>query len=1022
LALSVTYLILSNGVYLKELSFPSLHINKLYIKWDKKLNISINDMTIMANKNSLPMDFKPKDIRKHLKNFGLLASFIQSIVIEKINYRDIYATVRYVDTQGGYIRASSKSFNIDTIIHRTKKHINFEIINLTDTIKQISIHGNIVLDLTNRELLLRLNTAIAKEINLNIFTFINASLLQYAITSNKDITNYSHLINILNIHPKLKYWVYEAIKMDKAVLKKAYGFIDFLKPDEAFNNLYISADIAKLEYSYHKKLDSIHTQSTNLEFKQGTLNIRPKNHTTYDFHLDKSWLNINFNTKEPQLSLHLLFNGFVDKNLLHILNTFGIKLPFKQNSGTLATDLTLKINLLNLNVDAQGDFFTNKANFTYLGLNLNIFNTHITLDNYKVTIDKMFAKYKKNISANVTANLDTKNNEGIISFDVDKANFNENMLWLDTDKQLHIDYKISSTGDIIKVSESQWNLFKEEKITVESIDIPFNYENLFATIPTTQIKIGNAATIYASGSTSFKTFSTNLELDVTKFKYGIIELAQSNLLLDVSFVDSKFMVSANENVRFILSNQDCSILNPKISLHQNKIITKSSEFVIENLLEAKVALAYALDNSNGFLNIEKMNFKNDMLGSIFKNTDFIGFKLKKENNKFTAFCPDMSVLIALSQNKWNVAFKSLAQLHKHSKLLQKYNLNNGKVTIFKSEDEKDIKFHADINHQKKFININNKLISHYKIDGYINSNTGDINLNINDKIHTTWGKQISITGQDIGINLGSIIDYLASIKDDQKDSKSKNINLELLNSFVYFSKDRRAIADKINLQYYDNIATAQLIHQGATAGFKLQDNNFFLYGEDFNDIFMDNLFALSRFKGGSFDFSIKGSLEEYVGILYVKDTTVIEYKLLNNILAFINTIPSLVTFSLPGYNKNGLSIQNSYINFSFANDQYTLKDISLESKEMDIYGNGKASYKENTIDLNLNLKTDLASAISKIPVVGYIIFNEDSISTSLKVSGKLSDPEVETMLAKDIIIAPLNIIKRTLLFPFKLFE
>ncbi|SFV51756.1 FIG01209130: hypothetical protein [hydrothermal vent metagenome] len=53
-------------------------------------------------------------------------------------------------------------------------------------------------------------------------------------------------------------------------------------------------------------------------------------------------------------------------------------------------------------------------------------------------------------------------------------------------------------------------------------------------------------------------------------------------------------------------------------------------------------------------------------------------------------------------------------------------------------------------------------------------------------------------------------------------------------------------------------------------------------------------------------------------------------------------------------------------------------------------------------------------------MVGYIIFDGQSISTTLKVYGKLEDPKVETMLAKDIIVAPLNIIKRTLLLPFHL--
>ncbi|MCF6330599.1 MAG: AsmA-like C-terminal domain-containing protein, partial [Sulfurimonas sp.] len=68
------------------------------------------------------------------------------------------------------------------------------------------------------------------------------------------------------------------------------------------------------------------------------------------------------------------------------------------------------------------------------------------------------------------------------------------------------------------------------------------------------------------------------------------------------------------------------------------------------------------------------------------------------------------------------------------------------------------------------------------------------------------------------------------------------------------------------------------------------------------------------------------------------------------------------------------------------------------------------------------LKTDLGSAASKIPIVGYILFGDDTISTTLKVIGKLDNPKVKSMIAKDIIVAPINIIKRTLSLPFNLLK
>ena len=1022
LALSVTYLLLSNGVYLKELSLSSLHINKLYIKWDEKLNIHVDKLTIFTNNDDSDEDFQIEDIKKHIKSLGLLSTFIESFIIETLNYRDIKATLRYLDNSGGYVKATSKNFNIDTVIHKTNSYINLEILNFRDSIKKIDAHGNIVLDLNKRQVALSLDTEIGKDLSLNIYTYINSKQLKYAIYSKKKILSIEHLISILKPNKTVKYWAYDAIKMKEGTLRKACGFIDFSNSSKALKNFYLSIDVKGMEYKYNLALDSIYTQTTNLEFKNGILNIRPTNHTTYNMNLDKSWLKIDFSKEEFILTLYLMLDGFVDKNILYLLKTFNVKLPFKQNSGTLHTDLTLKINLHKIDVDARGTFSVKKANFTYLGLDLDIYNSHIKLENSNVVIDKMFAKYKNNISANLTANIDTKNSTGKISLDVRKANFNDNAFILDNSIPLKSDYIMSNNNDLIKISKSKWNIFSKEKASIEELEIPFNYENLFAKIPTTQVNIENLANIYFSGSSSFKTLSTNLELDLTKFKYGDIELAQSNLLFDVSFADSKLHLSSKEKMKFTLLNRDCSIYKPNISFHKNNIVANSSKLKIENILDSKIAFNYSTEYSNGFLNLKQVKLKNDSLGNMFENNNFVSFNLKNKDGIFTANSPSINTIITISKDKWNIALNSLNSIYEYSDLLKKYALKDGKISFFKQKNNRNISFLANINHKYSFLSINNKLINNYIINGELKNDSNDVHFNINNKLHIDIKDQVSITGSNVGINLGAVVKYIKEISDDNNTKDNKNIDMELENSNIYFSEHRRATSDRISVQYHNKIATAQLEHEGGHAGFKLQDNVFYLYGENFNGKFMENLFSLSKFKDGDFDFSVKGSLEEFIGIMYVKDTTIIEYKLLNNILAFINTIPSLVTFSLPGYSKSGLNVKSSYINFSFKDNKYILKDIYLDSKEMKIAGNGVASYENNTIDLNLNIKTDLGSTVSKIPIVGYIVLDKDSISTSVKVSGALDNPKVKSMLATDIIVAPLNIIKRTLLFPFEIFK
>jgi hypothetical protein len=280
---------------------------------------------------------------------------------------------------------------------------------------------------------------------------------------------------------------------------------------------------------------------------------------------------------------------------------------------------------------------------------------------------------------------------------------------------------------------------------------------------------------------------------------------------------------------------------------------------------------------------------------------------------------------------------------------------------------------------------------------------------------------MKLSVHDTGIDLEETLAFIESITAQKQE---QNIALALFinakNCYIKLDNERVVLSDSIKVQYFKDILTAQLLYKNGKAGFKLQNREFHLYGYGFNDTFMQNLFSISKFKGGNLDFSISGNLNKYNGIFFVKNTRMLDYVILNNVLAFINTVPSLATFSLPGYDKNGLLVNNAYMRFEAQNKHYTVSDLYIGSKEITIVGKGDVDLNTNSIDLTMNLKTDLGSNLSKVPLVGYILLDGKSISTTLKVYGPLKDPKVETMLAQDIAVAPLNIIMRTLKLPYKL--
>ncbi len=991
--LSVTYLLLNSGVHIKDIKTSSVTIDKLYIKWDEKLNIHIQNINFLQENTSKPFVFEHKNIQNYLLIGNIFGSLVKSLVVNEINYKDINATLHYSDDKIGYFKIRSQKLIVDIDIKPENNFVNFTIKNFELKNEEVDLASNIIIDTKKQEFYISAKTNIGSDISLNINLASTINELKYAISSNKDIKSIKYLMSLLKPNKSLNYWINEAIEMKYITLKSAYGWIDFKNPQTTLKNFYLHLNGNKFNYTYHPKLDAIHTKSTDLVFKEGVLFIIPNDSSTYEFKLDSSWLKIDFNGIEEKLALYLQFDGMVDKHLLYLLNVYGIKLPFIQNSGYLYTDLKLDINLISQDVDAKGYFYTNKANFTYLGLDLDLKNTVVYLNNFDVKIKKMSARYKDIAKANVVAELDLKNDTGFIDFDVNKIDIDKT-LKLNTSKQkLLVKYVIEPKNDTINISKSSWD-YNDDEFSINKLSVPFNLDTLFATIPTTEVNLNDVATAYVSGNTSLKNLSTKLDVDIVKFNNEVIKLSQSTAFFNLSYADDKLSIFSKENIKFNIGTLECNVNKPKIELYKNSLVANASEFIIDDLF------AYNKDSNNSFKNIK--------------------FNISSIDNQTIMHTSNLDIAAMISKEKWDISFNSLSKLKPYSPFLQKYQISNGKLSLYQNHNSNNINFLANIDYPYNILSINNELISNYTLKGKLKDDITKININNN--IDVSISEKISIKGKNIGINLDTVLNLLKDLKTTPDEDMKKNVSINFKDSFIYLSDKRRAIADEINLQHYNNVTTAQLVYKKGKAGFKLKNDQFYIYGEKFGEKFMENLFALSKFKNGSFDFSIKGNLEQYSGILFIRDTTVFEYKILNNILAFVNTIPSLVTFSLPGYNKKGLFIDRAYINFKYKDEIYKLQDIQLESKEMNIVGRGTSSFKNNSIDLELNLKTDLGSTASKIPLVGYILLGEDTISTTLKVTGKLDNPKVKSMIAKDIIVAPLNIIKRTLSLPFYLFK
>jgi len=1017
------FLLLSNGLYLDNLHISNLHLKNAFVKFDKKLYFVVDEVKIEQQTKS-KQNLTLQQLNNYLKIVPKVTPFIDTIAISHISAGDFVGRFNYSSNKKGSFSFSFKDdIHAKATLSIKNKDLCIKIEELNTTQYKTTINGIVIIDFENASQYAKLNILTNNDANLTLYTSSNAENLYYKVISHNKINHIKNILDLVPFNRDVKYWANDAIKAKNVKINTFNGKIDFNDIKSAYKNIHLNAVVYSLKYKYNPKLATIDSRKTELEFKNGILYIKPMQAYTYNTYLKKSWLKIDFTKEHERLDLYLMLDGIVNDDILYLLSVYKIKLPFKQNSGLIDTQLHLSVDLRTIDVNVNGDFSLKQANIDYIGLNLDLFNAHIHLDNSDIIIDKMQAKYQNILDTNISATYNAKKELGKINFQVNSIKY-KNLVLDRTAQPLEAHYSLSTDKKLLQISKSKWK-YNKQSIILNTFTMPYDIRDSVIKLPPVMISMESIAQAYVNGKINIKEHLLNLDLDLYKLQYGGLGLNQTDAHFKIKY-DKTLFINAASNIYITMNGSKYKIKNLKLSVDEKSIKSKRISVDIGQYINTKVYVKHMFGSNKVSIGLNDFVLKNPKTKKVLYDNKKIRLQAFFSENNITIKSPELNAVFYSDANIWKLNLFSLDRISKNSDILKQLNFSNGEVSFYKNSKQSYTQFQASIIYPYALLMNKNTYIHNYNIKGKINKNR-KIYLNINKKVKVKITDKVTIKPKNCGINIHEVLQLVKNIQkvnrlNTSSSTTSPKIYLNATNSYIYLSKNRYIISDKIYMQYINNIVTAQLNYKKGQAGFKLENSRFYLYGKDFNDKFMEQFFAFSKFKGGTLDFSLQGTFENYRGLFFMRNTTIVDYKLLNNVLAFVNTVPSLVTFSLPDYNRDGLYVQNGYLQFSSTNGLFNISDFYIQSKELKIIGKGIADITNDKINLTLNLKTDLASDVSKIPLVGYIIFDGKSLSTTLKVTGKLSNPDVQTQLAKDIVVAPLNIIKRTLTLPYKLIK
>lgn len=1020
----IAYALLSYGISVPYIILPHLKAEQLYIKLDKKLLLHAKRIDVSSSN-------KAKD-RTDLFDMPRISSLIdfarqsfQSFKIDELNLNGHQVTFSYMDTplspQDNSATITSEEIKAKFFYRVYKDYIVIDLPHLKHIPSNITISGRTVMDFKEDMNYALFTLSLPDCANIQLAAKENGHAVVFNAYSN-EFTDLAPIVKLFELPYNISKWIVDNNDAISYQLVKAKGIYEYDNPETIINTLFLHAHEKGLNYTFHEDLYAITSPLTDVYFKQGVLKIKPQ-HALYNRHpIRDGNVNIDFNHQHTLLDIDLKMKTTLEQDIVDIVNTYKIPLPLLQENGDTDAHLTINIDLETEEASATGQFFVKQSDLILDGVRYKVQNTTARLHKSFLRIDTADIDYQGILSSKVNGQMDLGSLSGDFYFDIEKIDIplsqEQHLRLLDKNTQVRLNF--SEKSESFTLPKTLWSL-DEHNFSISSSTLYFPEKfSSFAQIEDLSVQVPDIARLDLNGTLDLSQERVDLDIKLLDFNYTKDDMSivsvKKEMPLRLLYENNTSQIRLLAENTFLINKDKLHIKSADFYYHDGHIYLHDAPVEFNEEASAEISAHYEFGSDNA--NITMINtrlFSKDLL-FIEPRTELL---YTNRDGQHHLDIKDLDIHTVINPHKSiDMDIGDFSKLLPYSPMMKKYDIKAGSalLTIIGERVGMDIK----VNDFHPLLSKNGKEIRQYRIKGDYQNQTA--NLQINEKIDFLYRKKIKLTAKNIDFNLLPIIDYLQLIDGNTESGDFKLLAKTKHSNVILDKAGRTVIADSIKVQVKNKEINAQLVHGKGGVLFQSVDNNFSVFGRELDDQFMNRLFKFSTFEGGNLSFTMQGDFDHFKGLLKIDDTRIKDYTVLNNTLAFFNTIPALVTFSVPGYSRKGLKVSEMYTNFEIDKDQVTIKDTKISSKELTITAKGKSDLKKENIDLLMEVKTDIGSSAKNIPLLGYLIFGDDTVSTTVHVHGDLKNPKVESSVAKSIIVAPYNIIKRTITLPFKVLD
>ncbi len=1018
--------LLKRGVTLERLNLRHVTVSGSSLIWNDKLELQLGTVSINQGEQGAENLSLQKLVARSVKAALFVSRFVSKITIESVKIAD--QTVRIDLTQqqdrSYLLNLESETTKLGGLLEITPQGVRFIVQSASDTRIDLKLSGQIQLEAKDTTVSGSMIADIADSfpVELNFLTDDKKVLFWGAEAG--IITNIKPFVDIFGLAQNIQKWITDYLSGSRYHLLSYKGEYVYGDPMSIFHSLEAEVMVDDASYIFEPDLEPIYDDQPRAYFKNGVLDIRPNNPVFYGHDGGDSWLDINFNDPDNfLLTAHIKAKTMADDDILNLLAYYSIDIPFRQVGGETEADFRLSINLRSEEISGEGSFFIDEGIITYEGSAFDVKEVRFSLKDSDVLLEQLEVRFEDIFVAHVTGQIHADKDEWDLDIDLEQLTFDlgRSKLSLDTDITPDVGYHVSPEGHFLETTKSSWKL-DSTAITLGGFRAPVDLDDLAVEIPPISLEIVPGILAKVSGYFSINKKVADFNCELQKYHVKNFKLEQPRTLFRVRYLDN-LIIDTKQTSQWSLSNVPITFYPSELVYADNVLTTAAGSFSYGNFFKSHFTGDFDTETRGGALYLSRIELTHNDLGTEIDVGDRTLVEISEKEGTFIIDFTEFDLRIMTDErSNWSAEFRDLSQIYSRSELLRTYKISSGSVTLSSVNGNRPYKVTADIASPYPLLLQEGVVSDRLAVYGELTEE--GFTATVNDTIHIDYlNDQLDIRSKNVGYNIIAVRDLMADFFDtpadqDEEDNGAVNLHLIAEDSYLYLSPQSRVLADNIDLEYTDGELLMELRHGAGTLQLQRVGGIYFVNGEKLNDVFMEALIQGSYVQGGTLALAGMGTGDELSAVIEIQDTVLKDLKTLNNTMTLLNTLPALVTFSVPEYETKGLPVSSAIVGVKYSQNKAIFKSIDLKSSVLHAAGQGWIDMANRQIDMDIQLTSQAGKNIRKIPVVGYVVAGDsEDTSVTLKIEGNLDSPEVRNSVLKEIATMPLDMLFRTLNLP-----